>query len=201
MIKLLLAEDHHLVRGAFVALLGAEPDIEVVAETGRGDEAVRLAVELRPDVAMLDIDMPGLDGLTAAERIHQDAPGCQVVIVTGHGRPGYLRRAMAAGVRGFVGKDNPAAALAKVIRQVHEGGRYIDPELAADALSMRECPLTPRELDTLRAASSGAPVSRIARELSLSEGTVRNYLSSAVTKLAVENRHTAVRRARDMGWL
>ncbi|WP_188192706.1 response regulator transcription factor [Nonomuraea sp. SYSU D8015] len=201
MIKLLLAEDHHLVRGAFVALLGAEPGIEVVAETGRGDEAVRLAVELRPDVAMLDIDMPGLDGLAAAERIAQEAPGCRVMIVTAHGRPGYLRRAMAAGVRGFVGKDNSAAALAKVIKQVHDGGRYIDPELAADALTMEECPLTPRELDTLRAASGGAPVSRIARELSLSEGTVRNYLSSAVTKLAVENRHAAVRRARDMGWL
>jgi two-component system response regulator DesR len=200
-ITLLLAEDHHLVRGAFVALLGAEPGIEVVAETGRGDEAVRLAGELRPDVAMLDIDMPGLDGLAAAERIAEVAPACKVVIVTGYGRPGYLRRAMAAGVRGFVGKDNPAATLAQVIRQVHEGGRYIDPELAADALTMRECPLTPRELDTLRAAASGAPVSRIARELHLSEGTVRNYLSSAVTKLAVENRHTAVRRARDMGWL
>ncbi|MGW0478705.1 response regulator [Nonomuraea sp. NPDC003214] len=201
MIKLLLAEDHHLVRGAFVALLGIEPGIEVVAETGRGDEAVRLAVELRPDVAMLDIDMPGLDGLAAAELIGAQVPGCRIVIVTGHGRPGYLRRAMAAGVRGFVGKDNPATTLAKVIRQVHDGGRYIDPELAADALSSQECPLTPRELDTLRAASGGAPVSRIARELSLSEGTVRNYLSSAVTKLAVENRHAAVRRARDLGWL
>ncbi|RJL34408.1 response regulator transcription factor [Bailinhaonella thermotolerans] len=201
MIRLLLAEDHHLVRGAFVALLGAEPGIEVVGETGRGDEAVRLARELRPDVAILDIDMPGLDGLEAAERISREAPGCRVVIVTGHGRPGYLRRAMAAGARGFVGKDNPASVLATVIRQVHDGGRYIDPDLAADALTMRECPLTPRELDTLRAAAGGAPVSRIARELHLSEGTVRNYLSSAVTKLEAENRHAAVRRARDMGWL
>ncbi|MGI5491278.1 response regulator [Microtetraspora malaysiensis] len=201
MIKLLLAEDHHLVRGAFVALLGTEPGIEVVGETGRGDEAVRLARELRPDVSMLDIDMPGLDGLSAAEQINREVPGCRVVIVTGYGRPGYLRRAMAAGVRGFVGKDTPAATLAKIIRQVHEGGRYIDPELAADALSMRECPLTPREVDALRAAATGVPVSRMARELGLSEGTVRNYLSSAVTKLAVENRHAAVRRARDMGWL
>ncbi|MFG2003175.1 response regulator [Spirillospora sp. NPDC048911] len=201
MIRVLLADDHALIREALVLLLGTEDGIEVVADVGRGDEAVELARELAPDVAVLDIDMPGLDGLAAAERLAAELPACKLVIVTAHGRPGNLRRAMGAGVRGFLGKDAPGARLAEVIRQVSDGARYIDPHLAADALAAEECPLTPRELDTLRAAADGVPVSRIARSLGLSEGTVRNYLSAAVTKLGVDNRHAAVRAARDLGWL
>jgi len=201
MIRVLLADDHALIREALVLLLETEDGIEVVADVGRGDEAVEQALKLAPDIAVLDIDMPGLDGLAAAERLSRELPGCKLVIVTAHGRPGNLRRAMGAGVRGFLGKDAPGAQLAKVIRQVFEGARYIDPQLAADALAAEECPLTPRELDTLRAAADGAPISRIARSLGLSEGTVRNYLSAAVTKLGVDNRHAAVRAARDLGWL
>ncbi|MBO2451820.1 response regulator transcription factor [Actinomadura barringtoniae] len=201
MIRVLLADDHALIREALVLLLETEDGIEVVADVGRGDEAVEQALKLAPDIAVLDIDMPGLDGLAAAERLSRELPSCKLVIVTAHGRPGNLRRAMGAGVRGFLGKDAPGAQLAKVIRQVSEGARYIDPQLAADALAAEECPLTPRELDTLRAAADGAPISRIARSLGLSEGTVRNYLSAAVTKLGVDNRHAAVRAARDLGWL
>jgi two-component system response regulator DesR len=201
MIRVLLADDHHMVREALALLLGTEDGIEVIADVGRGDEAVTQALKLRPDVAVLDIDMPGMDGLSAAERLSHELPGCKVVIVTGHGRPGNLRRAMAAGVRGFLGKDTPGSRLAEVIKQVYDGARYIDPQLAADALGAEECPLTPRELDALRAASDGSPVSRIARTLGLSEGTVRNYLSAAVTKLGTDNRHTAVQAARDLGWL
>lgn len=201
MIRVLLADDHHLVREALALLLGTEDGIEVVVDVGRGDEAVEQALKHRPDIAVLDIDMPGLDGLSAAERISRDLPSCRVVIVTGHGRPGNLRRAMAAGVRGFLGKDTPGSRLAEVIKQVHEGARYIDPQLAADALAAEECPLTPRELDALRAAADGSPVTRIARSLGLSEGTVRNYLSAAVIKLNVQNRHAAVQSARDRGWL
>ena len=201
MIRVLLADDHLLIREALVLLLETEDGIEVVADVGRGDEAVERALALKPDVAVLDIDMPGLDGLAAAERLSRDLPGCRLVIVTAHGRPGNLRRAMAAGVRGFLGKDAPGARLAEVVRQVAAGARYIDPQLAADALAAEECPLTPRELDTLRAAADGAPVSRIARGLGLSEGTVRNYLSAAVTKLGADNHHAAARIARDRGWL
>jgi two-component system response regulator DesR len=201
LIRVLLADDHLLIREALALLLGTEDDIEVVADVGRGDEAVARALELKPDVAVLDIDMPGMDGLAAAERLAADLPGTRLVIVTAHGRPGNLRRAMAAGVRGFLGKDAPGAQLARVVRQVHEGFRYIDPQLAADALAAEECPLTPRELDALRAAADGTPISKIARILGLSEGTVRNYLSAAVTKLGVDNRHAAVRAARDRGWL
>src|SRR5437868_4445796 len=177
MIRVLLADDHLLIREALVLLLETEDGLEVVGDVGRGDEAVARALELKPDVAVLDIDMPGMDGLAAAERLSTELPGTRLVIVTAHGRPGNLRRAMAAGVRGFLGKDAPGAQLARVIRQVAEGVRYIDPHLAADALAAEECPLTPRELQTLRAAADGAPVTRIARALSLSEGTVRNYLS------------------------
>jgi two-component system response regulator DesR len=201
MIRVLLADDHLLIREALVLLLGTEDDIEVVADVGRGDHAVERALALKPDVAVLDIDMPGMDGLAVAQHLSKELPGTRLVIVTGHGRPGNLRQAMAAGVRGFLGKDTPGARLAQVIRQVHEGARYIDPQLAADALAADECPLTPRELETLRAAADGSPVSRIARGLGLSQGTVRNYLSAAVTKLGVDNRHAAVKAARDLGWL
>lgn len=201
MIRVLLADDHLLIREALVLLLETEEGIEVVADVGRGDEAVEQARALRPDVAVLDIDMPGMDGLAAAERLSREVPSCRLIIVTAHGRPGNLRRAMAAGVRGFLGKDAPGSRLAEVIRQVAGGARYIDPQLAADALAAEECPLTPRELDALRAAADGSPISKIARSMGLSEGTVRNYLSSAVTKLGADNRHAAVRAARDRGWI
>ncbi|WP_116026381.1 response regulator transcription factor [Thermomonospora umbrina] len=201
MIRVLLADDHLLIREALVLLLETEDGIDVVADVGRGDDAVARARELRPDVAVLDIDMPGMDGLAAAERLSRDLPGCRLIVVTAHGRPGNLRRAMAAGVRGFLGKDTPGAQLARVIRQVAGGARHIDPQLAADALAAEECPLTPRELDALRAAADGSPISRIARSLGLSEGTVRNYLSSTVIKLSADNRHSAVRVARDRGWI
>jgi two-component system response regulator DesR len=201
MIRVLLADDHLLIREALVLLLDTEDDIEVVADVGRGDHAVEKALALKPDVTVLDIDMPGMDGLAVAQHLSKELPDTRLVIVTGHGRPGNLRQAMAAGVRGFLGKDTPGARLAQVIRQVYEGARYIDPQLAADALAADECPLTPRELETLRAAADGSPVSRIARGLGLSEGTVRNYLSAAVTKLGVDNRHAAVKAARDLGWL
>jgi two-component system response regulator DesR len=201
MIRVLLADDHLLIREALVLLLGTEGDIEVVADVGRGDQAVEQALALKPDVTVLDIDMPGMDGLAVAQHLSKELPGTRLVILTGHGRPGNLRQAMAAGVRGFLGKDTPGARLAQVIRQVYEGARYIDPQLAADALAADECPLTPRELETLRAAADGSPVARIARSLGLSEGTVRNYLSAAVTKLGADNRHAAVKAARDLGWL
>jgi two-component system response regulator DesR len=201
MIRVLLADDHLLIREALVLLLGTEDDIEVVADVGRGDQAVEQALALKPDVTVLDIDMPGMDGLAVAQYLSKELPGTRLVILTGHGRPGNLRQAMAAGVRGFLGKDTPGARLAQVIRQVYEGARYIDPQLAADALAADECPLTPRELETLRAAADGSPVARIARSLGLSEGTVRNYLSAAVTKLGADNRHAAVKAARDLGWL
>jgi two-component system response regulator DesR len=201
MIRVLLADDHLLIRETLVLLLDTEDDIEVIADVGRGDQAVERALALKPDVTVLDIDMPGMDGLAVAQHLSKELPGTKLVILTGHGRPGNLRQAMAAGVRGFLGKDTPGARLAQVIRQVHEGARYIDPQLAADALAADECPLTPRELETLRAAADGSPVSRIARGLGLSEGTVRNYLSAAVTKLGVDNRHAAVKAARDLGWL
>ncbi|ACY97200.1 MULTISPECIES: response regulator transcription factor [Thermomonospora] len=201
MIRVLLADDHLLIREALVLLLETEEGIEVVADVGRGDEAVEQARALRPDVAVLDIDMPGMDGLAAAERLSREVPSCRLIIVTAHGRPGNLRRAMAAGVRGFLGKDAPGSRLAEVIRQVAGGARYIDPQLAADALAAEECPLTPRELDALRAAADGSPISKIARSMGLSEGTVRNYLSAAVTKLGADNRHAAVRAARDRGWI
>jgi two-component system response regulator DesR len=201
MIRVLLADDHLLIREALVLLLDTEDDLQVVADVGRGDHAVERALALKPDVAVLDIDMPGMDGLAVAQHLSRELPGTRLVSLTGHGRPGNLRQAMAAGVRGFLGKDTPGARLAQVIRQVHEGARYIDPQLAADALAADECPLTPRELETLRAAADGSPVSRIARGLGLSQGTVRNYLSAAVTKLGVDNRHAAVKAARDLGWL
>ncbi|MFI0419588.1 DNA-binding response regulator [Spongiactinospora sp. 9N601] len=198
MIRVLLADDEHLVRGALAALLGLEEGLEVVAQVGRGDEVVP-AVELhRPDVVVLDIEMPGMDGLTAAERIRGQ---CAIVILTSLGRPGYLRRAMAVGVSGFLGKDASAEELATAIRKVHAGGRYLDAELAAAAMAAGDSPLTARERDALRLADRGAGVGQIAAELHLTEGTVRNYLSSAMTKLNAGNRLEAIRTAQRMGWL
>ncbi|MBR8740575.1 response regulator transcription factor [Nocardiopsis sp. MG754419] len=201
MIKLVLADDEHLVRGAIAALLGLEDDIEVVAEVGRGDQVVDRVLAHDAAVAVLDIEMPGATGLEAAAELKKRAPGCGVVILTSFGRPGYLRRALSAGARGFLAKDAPVELLAGAIRKVHEGGRYIDTDLAAAAMVGGESPLTDRESEVLRAAADGATVAAIARTLHLTEGTVRNYLSNAIGKTGAENRMAAIRTAQDMGWL
>jgi two-component system response regulator DesR len=200
-IRLLLADDQALVRGALAALLALEPDLEVVAEVGRGDEVVPEARRARPDVALLDVEMPGLDGISATQQLRAALPSCRVLVVTTFGRPGYLRRAMAAGASGFVVKDTPARQLADAVRRVHEGLRVVDPDLAAQSLAQGESPLTERETDVLRAARDGGTVADIARGLRLSEGTVRNHLSSAIGKTGARTRAEAVRLALDNGWL
>ncbi|MCZ2523807.1 response regulator transcription factor [Streptomyces sp. HB2AG] len=205
-VRVLLADDEHLIRGALAALLSLEDDLRVVAEAASGAEALAAARAHRPDVAVLDLQMPGPDGaetggVETAAAILAAVPGCRVMIVTGHGRPGHLKRALAAGVRGFLPKTVSAERLAEVVRAVHGGGRYVDPQLAADAISAGDSPLTPREADVLELAADGAPVAEIAERACLSPGTVRNYLSSAVGKLGAENRHAAVRIARSRGWV
>ena len=201
MIRLLIADDQALVRGALSALLGLEADIEVVAEVGRGDEVVAAALEARPDVALLDIEMPGIDGLEAASRLRAEVPGCRVLMVTTFGRPGYLKRAMQAGAAGFVVKDTPAAQLADAVRRVSQGLRVVDPSLAADSLAQGDSPLTERESDVLSTARTGGSIADIARILHLSEGTVRNHLSSAIGKTGGRNRADAARIAEENGWL
>ena len=201
MIRVLLAEDQDLVRGALAALLSLEEDVEVVAEVGRGDEVVARALSTRPDVALLDIEMPGLDGIAAAAQLRQDVPGCRTLILTTFGRPGFLRRAMASGASGFMLKDAPAGDLALAIRRTVRGERVVDPDLAAQALSEGESPLSPREQDVLRSSASGASVAEVARRLFLSEGTVRNHLSAAIQKLDARNRTEAARIAEEKGWL
>jgi two-component system response regulator DesR len=201
MIRLLLADDQALVRAALAALLSLEEDFEVVAEVGRGDEVVDAAREHRPDVALLDVDMPGLDGLAAAAILTSEVPSCRVMIVTTFGRPGFLRRAMEAGVSGFVVKDAPAELLADAVRLVWAGERVVDPALAAATLAGGTSPLTGRERDVLVAARDGASVAVIATRVFLSEGTVRNHLSSAIAKTGVSNRMEAVLVAEDRGWL
>jgi len=196
-----MADDQHLVRGALAALLNLEPDLEVVAEIARGDEVVRTAVDVRPDVALLDVEMPGLDGLAAAAALHAEVPSCKVLIVTTFGRAGYLRRAMEAGALGFVVKDAPAEQLADAVRRVARGERVVDPALAAATLAGGASPLTARERDALVAARDGATIADIAKLLFLSEGTVRNYLSSAISKTGTRNRVEALRVAEDNGWL
>ncbi|WP_086849202.1 response regulator transcription factor [Amycolatopsis kentuckyensis] len=200
-IRLLLADDQELIRQALRALLDLEPDFEVVASVGRGDEVTAAALEHRPDVALLDIDMPGLDGLAAAAVLTAQVPGCRVVILTTFGRTGYLRRAMEAGAVGFVVKDAPADTLADAVRRVVAGERVVDPALAAATLAAGESPLTARERDVLIAARSGATVAEIAARLYLAEGTVRNYLSGATTKTGTRNRMEALRVADERGWL
>jgi two-component system response regulator DesR len=200
-IRLLLADDQALIRTALVALLSLEDDFEVVADVGRGDEVVNAVIEHRPDVALLDIEMPGLDGLAATAALSQQAPDCRVLILTTFGRTGYLRRAMEAGALGFVVKDAPAEQLADAVRRVAAGERVVDPELAAATLASGPSPLTGRERDALVAARDGATVSDIAGRLFLSEGTVRNYLSSAIAKTGVRNRTEAIREADRRGWL
>ncbi|MEV6346788.1 response regulator transcription factor [Actinoplanes sp. NPDC051851] len=201
MIKILLADDQALVRGAMAALLDLEADIKVVAEVGRGDEVVAAALAHEVDVALLDVQMPGLDGITAARHLHEAMPGCRVLMVTTFGRAGYLRQAMAAGASGFVVKDTPARQLADAVRRVHQGLRVVDPALAAQSLAHGDSPLTDRESDVLRAAQDGGTVADIARELRLSDGTVRNHLSSAIGKTGARTRAEAVRLAVDNGWL
>jgi two-component system response regulator DesR len=201
MIRVLLAEDQAMVRGALAALLRLEPDIVVVAEVERGDEIVPAALDTRPDVALLDIELPGADGLTAAAALRNALPACRVVIVTTFGRVGYLRRAMTGGAVGFLLKDAPAAELAKAIRRVVAGERVLDPALALSALSEGDNPLTPRERQVLAAAVDGATVADIASKLMLSEGTVRNHLSVAIQKLGGRNRVEAARAAEEKGWL
>lgn len=201
MIRVLLAEDQAMVRGALVALLRLEGDMEVVAEVARGDEVVAAALVARPDVALLDIEMPGGGGLVAAQRLRECLPLCRVVMLTTFGRSGYLRQAMQSGAVGFLLKDAPADDLAVAIRRVMQGERVVDPEFALAALSDGNNPLTPREREVLSTALSGASLAAIADQLSLSEGTVRNHLSVAMQKLGAHNRMEAARRAEQKGWL
>jgi two-component system response regulator DesR len=201
MIRLVLADDESLTRGAVGALLGLEADLRVVGEAGTGDEAVAAVQQHRPDVAVLDVEMPGRDGAEVAQWVAAHAPGTRCIILTRHARPGVLRRALAAGATGFVTKSAPASVLADVIRRVHGGGRYVDPELAMTALMTEECPLTERELEVLRHVDATGTAADIARRVHLSPGTVRNYLSSAMHKLGAGTRLDAVERARDNGWL
>jgi len=200
-IRVLLAEDQGMVRGAIAALLALEADIEVVAQVGRGDEVVTRALETRPDVALLDIEMPGIDGLTAASQLRTAVPECRVLILTTFGRPGYLRRAMDAGAAGFLMKDSPASELAAAVRRVASGARVLDPDLAVAALSEGANPLTEREREVLAASMQIGTIAEIAVALSLSEGSVRNNLSAAIQKVGARNRAEAARTATEKGWL
>ncbi|HEX3924718.1 MAG TPA: response regulator transcription factor [Streptosporangiaceae bacterium] len=200
-IRLLVADDQELIRSALAALLALEEGFEVVATVGRGDEVVAAARAHHPDVALLDIEMPGIDGLAAAAVLAQEAPQCRALILTTFGRPGYLRRAMESGAHGFVVKDAPAEHLADAIRRVAAGERVVDPELAAATLAHGVCPLTARERDVLVAARFGGTAAEIGEKLFLSEGTVRNYLSAAIAKTGGRNRAEAVRAADERGWL
>jgi len=201
LIRVLLAEDQGMMRGALALLLGLEDDFEVVGQVSAGDQIVPTALEVRPDVAVLDIEMPGRSGLDAAADLHAELPGCKILIVTTFGRPGYLRRAMEAGASGFLVKDGPVEDLARAIRRVLAGERVVDPELATAALSAGPNPLTARERDVLAAAVDGSTIADIAGRLHLSESTVRNYLSAAIGKTGSRNRIEAVRAARHNGWL
>ncbi len=201
LIGVVVAEDENLIREALVSWLELTGDLDVVGQAASGDEALAVLRQQRPDVAVLDLQMPGLSGVEVAAACAEEVPGCACVILTSHGLPGHLKQALAQGVRGFLPKTTSGAALAQVIRTVHAGGRYVDPELAADAIAAGDSPLTPREADVLDAADDGAPVEEIARRVSLSPGTVRNYLSSAMGKLHAATRHEAVRIARERGWI
>jgi two-component system response regulator DesR len=201
MIRVLLAEDEELIREALVSLLGREPDLEVVATAADGSTAVAEALAHRPDVAVVDLEMPRLDGIAVVSELGRALPTCPVVILTGHGRPLVLRQALASGARGFLAKGAPGTALADVIRRVHEGHRYVDPILAADALTAPPSPLTPREAEVLAAAGADRPVREVARALFLSPGTVRNYLVAVTAKLGAASRADAYRSAREQGWI
>jgi two-component system, NarL family, response regulator DesR len=201
MIRVLIAEDQAMMRGALAVLLDLEADLEVVAQVSAGDEVVPAALAARADVALLDIELPGMSGLDAAEALRTAAPACDVLIVTTFGRPGYLRRALEAGARGFLVKDGPVEGLAAAIRRVRAGQTVVDPSLAAAALAAGPNPLTARECDVLRAAASGASVADVARRVHLSESTVRNYLSATIAKTGTRNRMEAVLVAQGKGWL
>lgn len=201
MIRVLLADDEDLIRTAVAALLGLEADLSVVAQAANGRAAVDEARAHQPDVAVLDLEMPELDGLETTKELGRVVPGCKVVILTGHARPTHLQLALNTGAKAFLPKGSPGGTLADVIRRVHDGGRYVDPALAADALTAPECPLTPREIEVLRLAEYDTPVAAIADRASLSQGTVRNYLTAAVAKLGVGSRAEAFRTARENGWL
>jgi two-component system, NarL family, response regulator DesR len=200
-IRVLIAEDQGMVRGALKALLALEGDIEIVAETDRADRVLPLALKAKPDVALLDIEMPGGDGITAAGQLRKELPSCKTLILTTFGRPGFLRRAMESGASGFMLKDAPSHELALAIRRTMAGERVIDPGLAAAALSAGVSPLSEREREVLVAGQGGASIAEIAKALFLSEGTVRNYLSSAIQKLEASNRTEAARVAEEQGWL
>lgn len=200
-IRLVLADDQALVRGALAALLGLETDLTVVGEAGRGDQVAAVVAETHPDVVLLDVEMPGMDGIAVAERLHRDHPEVRILMVTTFGRPGYLRRAIDAGAGGFVVKDTPARELADAVRRVHLGLRVVDPTLAAETLTFGTSPLTAREREVLAAAASGATAAAIAKRLHLSEGTVRNHLSAAIGKTGTGTRGEAVREAERRGWL
>jgi len=201
MIRVLLADDQSLVRGAVAALLGLEEDITVAAEAGSGAEVLELLRSTEVDVALVDVEMPGMDGIALTAAIKADHPGARVLIVTTFGRPGYLRRALRAGADGFVVKDTPARRLADAVRRVHAGLRVVDPVLAAEGLVAGESPLTARETDVLREAATGGTVADLARTLHLSEGTVRNHLSAAIGKTGARTRAEAARLAQENGWL
>jgi two-component system, NarL family, response regulator DesR len=200
-VRIMIAEDQTMVRQALVALLELEPDIQVVAEAADGDEALAMAGKHNPDVAVLDIEMPGPNGIEVASQLGRSGFGCKVIIVTTFDRPGYLRAAMTAGASGFLLKDAPAAALAAAIRRVAAGERVVDPSLAAAALAQGDSPLTDREAEVLAAAASHDAVADVAARLHLSPGTVRNHLSAAIQKLGARNRAEAVQIAQRKGWL
>lgn len=200
-IRLLLADDQALVRGALAALLELEADLEVVAQVGRGDEVVEAARTHAPDVALFDVEMPGLDGIAATAALREACPQVRVLVVTTFGRPGYVRRALEAGASGFVVKDTPAPDLADAVRRVHAGLRVVDPTLAVDSMVSGSSPLTSRETDVLRESRRGGTVADVARALHLSEGTVRNHLSAAIGKTGARTRAEAAGIAVDNGWL
>jgi two-component system, NarL family, response regulator DesR len=200
-IRVLLADDQAMVRGALATVLGLEPDIEVVAQAGTGDEALEAAARTAPDVALLDVQMPGKDGLQTAAELHRARPACRIIICTTFGRPGYLARAMTAGAVGFVVKDAPPEQLVEAVRRVHSGLRVVDPALAAESLATGEGPLTAREREVLRLSLNGGTVADLAADLHLTEGTVRNHLSTAIGKLGARNRAEAARLAEEQGWI
>lgn len=201
MIRVLLADDENLIRTALATMLALEDDIEIIAQADSGEAAVDAAKEHSPDVAVLDLQMGGIDGIEAAALVAKAVPSCAAIIVTSHGRPGYLKKALAAGVRGFLPKTTSASTLAEVVRTVHSGGRYVDPTLAAEAIGAGDSPLTPREADVLEYAADGASIAEIAQRAHLTQGTTRNYLSAAAAKLGAANRHEACAVARRYGWI